>query len=228
MTKKFREMQLNRGFGEVVYLLRISNVRKDCTGYTSLLTAIMAYLQDSTLDFEHLIQIAFENSAMGIRTPRECFESMKDALQDIYTGHSEKVLDDTVVYTFIQNISAEVRMREFLKMRILNADLKMDETAISIIVRLAIRKIMKPEDDFSGILNHTASKMKYADVKSLVYRAYCIVDNTDIKSYIECATEKIFNSKEKAIAQKELLEPYVKDIELVINDLVNNYLNLYF
>lgn len=45
MTTNFREMQLNRGFGEVEYLLRISNVRKDCMGYTPLLSAIMAYLK---------------------------------------------------------------------------------------------------------------------------------------------------------------------------------------
>lgn len=134
MTTNFREMQLNRGFGEVEYLLRISNVRKDCMGYTPLLSAIMAYLQDSSLTFEQLMQIGFENSTAGIRNTEECFESIKDSLQDIYTGHYEKVLNDNVVFIFIQNISAEVRMRELLKMRILNEDLKAGESVISVIV----------------------------------------------------------------------------------------------
>lgn len=228
MTTNFREMQLNRGFGEVEYLLRISNVRKDCMGYTPLLSAIMAYLQDSSLTFEQLMQIGFENSTAGIRNTEECFESIKDSLQDIYTGHYEKVLNDNVVFIFIQNISAEVRMRELLKMRILNEDLKAGESVISVIVRLAIRKLMKPEDNFAEIINHTAGKVGFSDAKDLLYEAYPIVANKDIKSYIEDATKNITNPKEKAIAQKELLKPCARDIESIINDLIDNYLNLHF
>ena len=228
MTTNFREMQLNRGFGEVEYLLRISNVRKDCMRYTPLLSAIMAYLQDSSLTFEQLMQIGFENSTAGIRNTEECFESIKDSLQDIYTGHYEKVLNDNVVFIFIQNISAEVRMRELLKMRILNEDLKAGESVISVIVRLAIRKLMKPEDNFAEIINHTAGKVGFSDAKDLLYEAYPIVANKDIKSYIEDATKNITNPKEKAIAQKELLKPCARDIESIINDLIDNYLNLHF
>ena len=228
MTTNFREMQLNRGFGEVEYLLRISNVRKDCVGYAPLLAAIMAYLQDSSLSFKQLMQIGYENSSARIGNPEECFEAMKDALQDIYTGHPEKVLDDNVVYIFIQNISAEVRMRELLKMRILNEDLKAGESVISVIVRLAIRKLMKPEDNFAEIINHTAGKVGFSDAKDLLYEEYPIVANKDIKSYIEDATKNITNPKEKAIAQKELLKPCARDIESIINDLIDNYLNLHF
>ena len=228
MTTNFREMQLNRGFGEVEYLLRISNVRKDCMGYTPLLSAIMAYLQDSSLTFEQLMQIGFENSTAGIRNTEECFESIKDSLQDIYTGHYEKVLNDNVVFIFIQNISAEVRMRELLKMRILNNSLKAGEESISIAVRLAIREIMKPEDSFAEILNHTAGKMGYTDVKNLLFKVFPIVSNTDIKECTEKATQDIQNPKDKAIAQKEFLKPYVHELEAVVKDLIDNYLNLHF
>ncbi len=228
MTTNFREMQLNKGFGEVEYLLRISNVRKDCMGYTPLLSAIMAYLQNSNLNFEQILQIGFENSTAAIRNTEECFESMKDALQDIYTGHPEKVLDDNVVYIFIQNISAEVRMRELLKMRILNNGLKAGEETISIIVHLAIREIMKPEDDFEKIVKHTTGKMGYPDVKTLLFKVFPIVSNVDIKECVQRATQEIKNPKDKAIAQKEFLKPYVDELEEVVNELIANYLHLHF
>lgn len=228
MTTNFREMQLNRGFGEVVYLLRISNVRNDCIGYTPLLSAIIAYLEDSSLNFEQLIQIGYENSTARIRNPEECFDAMKDALQDIHTGHAEKVLDDTVVYTFIQNVSAEVRMRELIKMRIISHDLKADEEAISIIVRLAIRQIMKPDDDFLEILNHTSEKMGFSDISKFLIRAYSVISNGDIALNIEMATKDIKNPQEKAIAKKELLTPYIAETKEVVQNLIDNYINLHF
>lgn len=228
MTREFREMQLNPAFGEVEYLLRISNVRKDCIGYTPLLAAIMAYLKDSNLNFEQLIQIGLKNSPAKIRNREECFESMKDALQDIYTGHPEKVLDDNVVYIFIQNISGEVRMRELLKMRILNNGLKSSEQAVSIAVRLAIRKIMKPRDSFAEILNHIAGKMGFSEVKKLLFTVFPIVSNVNLKEITEDATQNIQNPKDKAIAEKKFLEPYTHELENVVKDLIDHYLNLHF
>ena len=87
---------------------------------------------------------------------------------------------------------------------------------------------MKPEDNFAEIINHTAGKVGFSDAKDLLYEAYPIVANKDIKSYIEDATKNITNPKEKAIAQKELLKPCARDIESIINDLIDNYLNLHF
>ena len=228
MTRDFRELQLNRGFGELQYLFRICGVNEASMGYEPLVASCMSYLHDSTLEFNQLIQIGFKNSPDSIRTIEECFEAMKDALQNLHTGHFEKVLDDIVVYTFIQNVTAEVRMREILRMRVLNNDLNANEEAISIVLRLAIRQIMKPEDDFPEILNHTSGKMGYTDAKELIYKSYPIVANTDIKSVIQKATENIQDPREKAITQKELLIPYQKEIQEIIKNLIDNYLNLHF
>ena len=229
MTKEFREMQLNNEFQEVLYLFRISNVRKDCIGYNPLLIATMTYLKDPSLKFSLLVWNACVKSPeAGFINLKACFDVMKIALQDLCTGHPNKVLDNHVDFTFIKNITSEVRMRELIKMRALNNDLKIDEETTSIVVRLAIRKIMKPEDNFSEVLNHTSGKMGYADAKELLYKTYPVVADIDIKSVIEKVTKDIKNSREKAIKQRELLRPYSKEVEDIVNDLIENHLNLHF
>lgn len=228
MTTNYREMVLNKGYSEVEYLLRIHNVDQQNSGFKALVSAIMAYLQDSNLELEQLLEIGFQNSVERVPNKKICFLQMKECVQDVYTFESKEVEDDDIVIKFIKRISAEIRMRDSIRMRLLSSDVKLGEKQISEIIKIAIRRLMKPEDTFGEILNHVAGVEGFIEVQDLIFDIYPIISSVDIKQIIEDETKDIYSPKERAFKKRELLEPYCQEIEDLINDLNKNYLNLQF
>lgn len=202
-TEKVKQLRLKRGYSDVMYLLRATNVRKDSIGSSLLEIAIMSYLNNPTLSMEQLNKVALNNAPMTIENEEECFYLMKEALQSIYTRKANKLDDNNVVYKFIQNISSEVRMRELIKMRVINQDLIIDENITAIFSRTAIRMIMKPDNTFQEVLNHIAGREGYDEVEDLVGDLYKVVKNESDEEEI------LLDEKEKEL--QELIEVFVKE-----------------
>ena len=228
MTTSFREMASNKSYSEVECLLRIHNVDQQNSGFRALVSAIMAYLKNSDLELEQLLEIGFRNSVGRVLNKEICFLQMKECVQDVYTFETEEVEDDNIVFKFIKTISAEVRMKDSIRMRLLSSDIELGEKQISEIIKIAIRRLMKPEDTFWEILNHVAGVEGFIEVQDLIFDIYPIISSINIKQIIEDKTKDIYSPKERAFKKRELLEPYCKEIEDLINDLNKNYLNLQF
>ena len=155
MVKTF---ETKRGYYEVNYLLRAARVDKQMRGYQLIQTATMTYLNNPKLTLKELVKIARKNSPMHLESDEQCFEEMKEALHNVCTNHMDKLEDDSVVFKFIDNITTEVRIGKLIQIHMMNKDICAEQQIIDMLIRVCIRKKMKPHDSFSAILNHTAGK----------------------------------------------------------------------
>ena len=208
-----KELKMKKGYGEVMYLMRIANVPEDTIGYKLLQISIMSYLQNPNLHKKQLVQIAFANSPMILLNEKICFRLMKDALQNLYTKHLEKLDDDNVVFKFIFNVASEVRLRELIKIRVEEEKLTgVNKHISSVFCRVCIRRIMNPNDTFMEVLNHCAGRCAYDDVDDLIIDLYKVVKNNDIETKI-----LLFNNQRIQVAKKQQI---AKEIVLEVEQLV--------
>lgn len=226
--RNLKELKLQRGYSEIIYLMRIANVNTDTIGYELLQIAIMSYLHDSSLKIQELVEIATKNAPMYI-TEEACFEKMKDALQNLHTKHLEKLDDNNVVFKFIKNIASDVRMRELIKMRVESEGLtQVTEKIISLFSETAIRRIMKPKHTFNEVLKHVVLKEKYDDTMDLVLDLYNVQRNNNMKEEIISKLSKIKDPNKRIKEKKAIVEPIQKEVEQLVDAFVKEHENLVF
>lgn len=222
----FRELKNKKGYDEVRYLMRVSNVPNNKIGYELLEIAIMSYLHNPNLHLEELVNIALTNSPMTLMNEQECFEEMKEALQRLHTKHSEKLEDDNAVFKFIRNIASEVRIHELIQQRIISKDLKaVGQEIETTFCKVALRRIMKPNATFMEVLNHIARRCNYKAVEDLVIDLYKIVKNSDYEEELRKYDENgIMKEKRRKKISKELLG----DVEELVMIFVREKDNIVF
>lgn len=224
-TREMKELKMRRGYADVVYLMRTSNVRKDTMGYELLQTAIMSYLNNSKLPREELIKIAFKNAPMPLADEETCFNEMKQALQNIHTRKLKKLDEDSVVFNFIRNIASEVRMRKLIEIRIVSEELdQVDENVTAIFCAVAIRKMTKPKDGFVEVLNHCAGRYGYDDIDDLTIDLYKVVKN----SLYEPELEKYGNAKERFEKKRSISKKIQQEVEELISIFISEQENMIF
>lgn len=174
MVKTF---ETKRGYYEVNYLLRAARVDKRMRGYQLLQTAIMSYLNNPKLTIEELTKIARDNAPMHLESDEQCFEEMKSALHSVCTTHMDKLEDDDVVFKFIDNISTEIRIGKLIRIHMMDNDIIVEQHIVDILIRVCIRRKMKPHDSFLAILNHTAGRCGYEEVKDFITDLYKVISN---------------------------------------------------
>lgn len=214
-TNLLKELKESDVYNEVKYLMRESlKGQADQIGYELLEIAIMFYLKNPEMKLAELPHIVLVNSTMTLWNEQEAFDLMKEAAQGVHTRHSEKLEEDGVVFRFIQNIASEVRMRELIHQRVITQNLKdVDEKIIDIFCKVAMRRIMKPDDSFNEILNHTAGRCEYKEVEDLMIDLYKIVKNSDYEKQL--ANYKR-NSKQRQEEKKEIADELLDEIEYYI------------
>lgn len=189
MVKTF---ETKRGYYEVNYLLRAARVDKQMRGYQLIQTATMTYLNNPKLTLKELVKIARKNSPMHLESDEQCFEEMKEALHNVCTNHMDKLEDDSVVFKFIDNITTEVRIGKLIQIHMMNKDICAEQQIIDMLIRVCIRKKMKPHDSFSAILNHTAGKCDYEEVKDFINDLYNVISNEEISFKEKTKSLKVF------------------------------------
>lgn len=226
--RNLKEQKLQRGYSEIIYLMRIANVNTDSIGYELLQIAIMSYLHDSSLEIQELVEIATKNAPMYI-TEEACFEKMKDALQNLHTKHLEKLDDNNVVFKFIKNIASDVRMRELIKMRVESEGLtQVTEKVISLFSETAIRRIMKPKHTFYEVLKHISLKENYDDVEDLVLDLYRVQKNSNVKEDVKNILSNIEDPNKRIKEKKLIIEPLQKEVEQLIDVFIIEHEDLVF
>lgn len=173
-TEIIKKMQMKRGYSDVVFLLRSSGVNFKCQGKQLLELAIMKSLEKPELKIEDLLKFTEQNSPFTLKSPVD--ELMKEALQTVYTKHSEKLQEEDVLEKFISNIADEIRMRKLIRLREVSEDLEIDNMTEDIVISIAMRRLNKPKISFQNILTWVAGKLDYDSEEALVKKAYEIVD----------------------------------------------------
>lgn len=220
-----RELKMRRGYADVIYLMRICNVRTDVIGYELLQTAIMSYLHNSDLRMEQLVKIALENAPMQLAGEEVCFDEMKRALQNIHIIQFKKLDKDTVVFNFIKNIASEVRMRKLIEIRVVSEELiQVDEAVTAIFCAVAIQKMTKPEDEFAKVLNECAERYGYKHIDDLVIDLYKVVTN----SIYEEELLKYENLKIKDEKKRDIAKKVQQDVEQIISVFIDEHENMIF
>lgn len=218
-----REMKTRESYNEVVCLMRRANVIPMSIGSELLEIAIMSYLENPDLTLDSLVGIATENSPMPI-SDFECFEKMKEALLNLYTKHWQKTDDNNVVWKFIKNVSAEVRIRKLLKMKEARGEVfSLDEEAINSYIVITIRKMMKPNDSFENILIHTAGRLGYEELEDIVIALSEIIEpEKEIQKWVE----KLYLLRDNPTKKSEILRPKIKNIEKFVEELEYQYIKI--
>ena len=173
-TEIIKKMQMKRGYSDVVFLSRSSGVNFKCQGKQLLELAIMKSLEKPELKIEDLLKFTEQNSPFTLKSPVD--ELMKEALQTVYTKHSEKLQEEDVLEKFISNIADEIRMRKLIRLREVSEDLEIDNMTEDIVISIAMRRLNKPKISFQNILTWVAGKLDYDSEEALVKKAYEIVD----------------------------------------------------
>ena len=201
MVKTF---ETKRGYYEVNYLLRAARVDKQMRGYQLIQTATMTYLNNPKLTLKELVKIARKNSPMHLESDEQCFEEMKEALHNVCTNHMDKLEDDSVVFKFIDNITTEVRIGKLIQIHMMNKDICAEQQIVDMLIRVCIRKKMKPNDSFSAILNHTAGKCDYEEVKDFINDLYNVISNEEISFKEKTKSLKVF--VDECLAKKDKMD----------------------
>ncbi len=201
MVKTF---ETKRGYYEVNYLLRAARVDKQMRGYQLIQTATMTYLNNPKLTLKELVKIARKNSPMHLESDEQCFEEMKEALHNVCTNHMDKLEDDSVVFKFIDNITTEVRIGKLIQIHMMNKDICAEQQIVDMLIRVCIRKKMKPHDSFSAILNHTAGKCDYEEVKDFINDLYNVISNEEISFKEKTKSLKVF--VDECLAKKDKMD----------------------
>ena len=165
---------MKRGYSDVVLMLRSSGVDFKSQGEQLLELAIMKSLEMPELEIEDLFKFAMQYSSFVLK--RSVDELMKEALQTVYTKHSEKLQEEDVLEKFISNIADEIRMRKLIRLREVSEDLEIDNMTEDIVISIAMRRLNKPKISFQNILTWVAGKLDYDSEEALVKKAYEIVD----------------------------------------------------
>lgn len=202
MVKTF---ETKRGYYEVNYLLRAARVDRELRGYQLLQIAIMSYLNNPKLTLKELVEISKKNSPMYLESEEQCFEEMKESLHSVCTTHMDKLEDDNVVFKFIDNITTEVRIGKLIRIHMMNKDICVDQQIVDMLIRVCIRRKMKPHDSFSAILNHTAGKCDYEEVKDFVNELYGVISNEKEISFKE-KTKKLKAFVDECLTQKDEMD----------------------
>lgn len=202
-----KEMKRKRGYSDVVSLMRSTNVMMDTLGAELLEIAIMAYLSNPKLDVGELINFAEKNSAMPI-TKSGAFEEMKDALQNLYTKHFEKLEDDNSVATYIKNVALEVRIQQTLQVKLVNEELYVLTPKLSLLYcALGVRRTMKPDEEFLAALEHIKGRLGYSKIDTFVMDLYKVISPKHIKIVMNNINAKTTTN----ITQKERLKEETLD-----------------
>lgn len=173
-TEIIKMMKMKRGYSDVVLMLRSSGVDFKSQGEQLLELAIMKSLEMPELEIEDLFKFAMQYSSFVLK--RSVDELMKEALQTVYTKHSEKLQEEDVLEKFISNIADEIRMRKLIRLREVSEDLEIDNMTEDIVISIAMRRLNKPKISFQNILTWVAGKLDYDSEEALVKKAYEIVD----------------------------------------------------
>lgn len=224
-TREMKKLKMRRGYADVVYLMRTSNVRTDTMGYELLQVAIMSYLHNPGLQMEELVQIAFANAPMPLLDKAECFNKMKQALQNIHTRKLKKLDKDSVVFNFIKNTSSEVRMRKLIEIRVASEELtQVDESVLIAFCGVAIRRITKHEDAFIEILNHCAGKYGYEDIDDLIIDLYKVVKDSQYEEELR----KCNNLKELFEKKRGITKSIQEEVEELVSVFIEEHENMIF
>ena len=188
MAKNF---ETKRGYYEVNYLLRAARVDKQMRGYQLIQTATMSYLNNPKLTLKELIKIARKNSPLHLESDEQCFEEMKEALHNVCTNHMDKLEDDSVVFKFVDNITTE--------------DICVEQQIVDMLLRVCIRRKMKSSDSFTAIINHTAGKCDYEEVKDFINDLYKVISNEKEISFKE-KTKELKAFIDECLAKKDKMD----------------------
>lgn len=214
--KTMKELKMRRGYADVIYLMRTSNVRMDSMGYELLQVAIMSYLHNPNLPMRELVKIALKNAPMPLANEEACLDEMKQALQSIYTVHYKKLDEDSLVFNFIRSVASEVRMGTLIEIRVVSEDLtQLDKNTKAAFCAVAIRRMEKPNDTFLEVLNHCAGRYGYDDVSDLLIDLYKVVKNNSYETKLKNCSD----SKERFEKRENIgiaIQPEVEDLVSVI------------
>ncbi len=215
-TQLLKGLKENKVYDEVKYLMRESfKGQQGQIGYDFLEIAILFRLKNPEMELEELLHNVLVNSTITLPSEQEVFEFMKDAVQGLHTRHVEKLEDDRAVFRFIENVTSEVRMRQLIRQRVIGQELKdVDERIIDILCKVAMRTIMKPDDTFNEILNHTAGRCEYEEVEDLIVDLYKIVKNSN---YEDLLGKYDRNSQERQEEKKKIVNELQDEIKEYIN-----------
>ena len=215
-TNLLKRLKASNVYNEVKYLMRESfKGQADQIGYEFLEVAILFKLKDPEMELVELLHVVLVNSTMTLANEQEVFEFMKDAVQGLHTRHVEKLEDDGAVFRFIENIASEVRMRELIRQRVIAQKLKdVDEEVIDIFCKVAMRKIIKSDDTFREVLNHTAGRCEYEEVEDLMIDLYKIVKNSEHEKQLAKYGR---NSQERQEEKKKIVDELLDEIEDCMN-----------
>lgn len=202
MAKNF---ETKRGYYEVNYLLRAARVDKQMRGYQLIQTATMSYLNNPKLTLKELIKIARKNSPMHLESDEQCFEEMKEALHNVCTNHMDKLEDDSVVFKFVDNITTEVRVGELIRIHMMDKDICVEQQIVDMLLRVCIRRKMKSSDSFTAIINHTAGKCDYEEVKDFINDLYKVISNEKEISFKE-KTKELKAFIDECLAKKDKMD----------------------
>lgn len=218
-----KEMKSRESYNEVVCLMRRANVIPMSMGSELLEIAIMSYLKNPDLTLNNLVEIATQNSPMPI-TDFECFEEMKEALLNLYTKHWQKTDDNNVVWKFIQNVSAEVRIRKILKIKEEKGEIySLDEEAMNSYSVITIRKIMKPDDSFKNILLHTAGRLGYEELEDFVIALSEVIEPEEkIQEWVE----ELYLLKKCPSQRNQILEQKIASLERFVEEIESQYIKI--
>ena len=191
-----KKMKMKRGYSDVVLLLRASGVNFECHGEELLEIAIMKRLEKPDISKEELITFVARNSSFdlsGDENDQKIKASylMEEALQTVYTKHSEKLQSEGLVAKYINNVSDEIRIRELIRLRRALKKTDVDNDTEDIIVSIAMRMINKPDDSFQKILTWVSGKYDYDSEECLVKKIYGIKHKNISETQIPQLMEKL-------------------------------------
>lgn len=208
MTKKLKDLKMKRGYHEMMYFLRVYNVRKDTIGYELLQTAIMCYLNDPKLQLNDLVAVSSINSPMPLKSERTCLEEIKESL--VNTTYKKWYDTDENVFDFIKYVATKIRMKNLIDIRIESMGLEVSYNLKEAFCCLAIKRMHNPEYRFSEILNYCAGRYRYDSVDDLLIELYKFVDNSENYSI----DEKDYEEKLEEI--EELIDILINEHEKLI------------
>ena len=224
-----KEMKRKRGYSDVISLMRNTNVMMDTLGAELLEIAIMACLSNPKLDIEELINFAKKNSSMPI-SKSGAFEEMKDALQNLYTKHLEKLDDDNSVEKYIRNVALEVRIQQTLQVKLANEELYILTPKLSsLYCALGVRRTMKPDEEFLAALEHIKGRLGYSKLETFLIDLYKVISPKDIKIVLNKISAKITtNTIKKERLKEETLNKMLEQIKEFVEALLEESKELNF
>lgn len=123
----------------------------------------------------------------------------------VCTTHTDKLEADNAVFKFIDNISTEVRVGELVRIHMMDKDICVEQKIVEMLLRVCIRRKMKSRDSFSAILNHTAGRCGYDEVKDFVDDLYKVVGNEKEIGFKE-KTKRLKAFIDECLAKKDEME----------------------